>query len=176
MESAVLMKNTEQQLSGDESVQADAALDKGTQADIALHDDEGSGLVLRKPFDGHQDFGGRFGPPETGAEPSLAANARQRPADLGLEKYDHRERRIGDDEIEQGMQGFQARPHRHQVGQHQHKDPYQHMPRPRAAHDHEELINYEPHHENIDHAGYGEAWPGQMNLGDGRRHQAENSS
>ncbi len=81
------LEDGEEKVAGDARIHRNAAFDEGAQADVALEDDEGAGLLFGKLLDGEQDFAERFRRAESGgeAEPALAADAREGAADLGLE-------------------------------------------------------------------------------------------
>ena len=80
--------------------------------DVALQHDERARLSLSKPAEGQQDFVDGLRPLEPPAEPALAADARQRPPDFGLEQDDDGDRGVGNDVREQRPQRLESGPYR----------------------------------------------------------------
>jgi hypothetical protein len=146
------LKNGNQQVTRDEGLQSDAALNKGTEADVAFEDDQCADMLIRQFFHGQQNFGdGLWGAEPRGqAQEAAAAKARQSAADFGLEKYDHGQADVRHDEGKQRAESRQAGPNGHHVKDSHDHNAGEYVAGARAADHHEALIHKEGYDQNVD--------------------------
>ncbi len=81
-------KDRKQQVTRNLGIEPDAAFDKRSQPDIALENDQGSGMLSRQRPDRQQNLRGGFRAP-VAAEETLSAEAREGPADFRLKQNDN---------------------------------------------------------------------------------------
>jgi hypothetical protein len=110
--------------------------------------------LLRQLLHRHQNLAGCFRRAKSSCQPEQppAAETRQGAPDFGLEKHDHRQADVGNNQRQNGMQRLQACPHRNQVKADDHYDAQQDGRRARAAHHHQALVDQERHHQDVDGA------------------------
>src|ERR1700676_1917906 len=112
MQGCVLSKDGEQQVPGNMCVEPHSALNKSTQPDVSLQDDQGAGFFVGELIQRQQNFLDNLPAAEAPSEQARAANAGQSAPDLGLKQDDDRDRHVGHGVGKDGMQQLQPEPHR----------------------------------------------------------------